>query len=108
MSRIRRTLLLALLALILATAAPVHATITATPVPIPFVIEVTQAGAGPTVADAVANALSMIATSHPSYTVVSYTWGHALCSQVPISDRILCSAEVTAELRRNLLVPVFP
>jgi hypothetical protein len=103
MSRIRRTLLLALLALVLATAAPVHATFTATPVPIPLVIYVTQAGAGPTVADAVATALSWIAASYPNYTIVSSSYTHALCSHVPISDRILCSAEVTAELRRNLL-----
>jgi hypothetical protein len=68
---------------------------------------VTQAGAGPTIPDAVDNALLWIAASYPDYTIVSSTWFHAMCSHVPISDRILCSAEVTAELRRKF-TPAFP
>jgi hypothetical protein len=106
MSRIRRPLLLALLVFTLSPAVQAHAT----PVvigPVPLTFEVTQRDAGDTTSDAIANALNMIAEEYPDCVIVSYTAVPGLCTPEPFGNKEICSAEVTAQLRRKI-VPLYP
>lgn len=97
MNRVHRSLLLALLVLVLA-AAPSLAGIVGTPVPISPYITVQQAGAGSTIAEATANGLDWIADNHPNCSIVSYTTSNPLCSTIPTTGDPFCSVMITAKL----------
>lgn len=102
MSRIHRTLLLAVLALTFGLAlAPAHA-FEVTPVPVPLVRCSTATGAGDTEAEAIQNALDILKASLwiNSYTVLS-----SFCSEEqfytgnpldPWDTIIVCAAQVRA------------
>jgi len=97
MNRIHRSLLLALLVLVLA-AAPSLALPVATPTPISPYITVQQAGAGSTIAEATANGLDWIAANHPGCSIASYTTSNPLCSTIPTTGDPFCSVMITAKL----------
>ena len=97
MNRIHRSLLLALLVLVLA-AAPSLASFAPAPTPLSPYVTVQQAGAGSTIAEATANGLDWIADDHPNCSIVSYTTSNPLCSTTPISGDPFCSVMITAKL----------
>jgi hypothetical protein len=97
MTRVHRSLLFALLVLVLA-AAPSLAGIVGTPIQVSPYITVQQAGAGSTIAEATANGLDWIADNHPNCSIVSYTTSNPLCSTIPTTGDPFCSVMITAKL----------
>lgn len=97
----------ALFALVLGLAAMVPAPAEALPVltPVKMSLTVTAVGAGDTVSEAVANAVTNL---QKDYIVLGYTVVDSMCSDVdpvgPLEPVHLCSAEIEAQVVRKFVL----
>lgn len=97
----------ALFALVLGLAAMVPAPAEALPVltPVKMSLTVTAVGAGETVSEAVANAVTNL---QKDYIVLGYTVVDSMCSDVdpvgPLEPVHLCSAEIEAQVVRKFVL----